>query len=169
VTLAARLVLVVVALLTAAFAFAPPSSGAHLFPWDKADHFCAFFAITTAAVVAFPRASLLVIAAAVSAAGAGIELIQALPFVARDCDVMDWMAENAAIAAVFGVIFAADIRRGGRPISDLAAVLGLLGGPVAAAAEAPDDEDRAEHQAPGAPAQRAVATQERAREHVGGL
>jgi hypothetical protein len=107
----ARVMLVVCVLVTVAFAFAPPSTGAHILPWDKADHFCAFFAITTAAVVSFPRTPVLWIAVAASALGAGIELVQALPVVDRDCDVWDWVAENIAIGAVVGVVIAASIRR----------------------------------------------------------
>lgn len=109
--IAARLALCAFALTTAVFAFAAPGSGAHLFPWDKADHFSAFFAIMAAGVVAFPRVRMAWIAAAVSAAGAAIELIQGLAPVGRDCDVWDWMAENAAIAAVIAVVVAGDIRR----------------------------------------------------------
>src|ERR1700761_9151525 len=103
---AARLGLVGCALITAAFAFAPPRSGAHLFPWDKADHFSAFFAITTAGIVAFPRVRLVWIALVVSAAGAAIELVQGLSWVGRDCDVWDWVAENVAIGAVMGLVVA---------------------------------------------------------------
>lgn len=109
--LAARAALIGCAIITAVYAFAPPGSGRHLFPWDKADHFASFFAITTAAVVALPRVRLAWIAIAVSAAGGAIELIQALPSVGRDCDVWDWIAENAAIAAVIGLVVAAALRR----------------------------------------------------------
>lgn len=108
---AARLALCACALITAAFAFAAPGSGAHLFPWDKADHFAAFFAITATGVVAFPRARMVWIAVVASAAGGAIELIQGLAPVGRDCDVWDWMAENAAIAAVVGMVVAGDLRR----------------------------------------------------------
>ena len=108
---AARLGFIACALVTVAFAFAPARSGAHLFPWDKADHFSAFFAITTAGVVAFPRVRLVWIALVASAAGAAIELIQGLSWVGRDCDVWDWVAENAAIAAVIGLVIASELRR----------------------------------------------------------
>jgi hypothetical protein len=109
--LAARVALIACAIVTAIYAFAPPGSGRHLFPWDKADHFASFFAITAAAVVALPRVRLVWIALLVSAAGGAIELIQALPGVGRDCDVWDWVAENAAIAAVVGLVIAAEVRR----------------------------------------------------------
>jgi hypothetical protein len=109
--IAARAALLGCAVLTAVYAFAPPGSGKHLFPWDKADHFASFFAIMTAAAVAFPRVRLIWIALVVSAAGGAIELIQGLPNVERDRDVWDWVAENAAIGAVVGLIIAAELRR----------------------------------------------------------
>jgi VanZ family protein len=108
---AARTGFIACAVITFAFAFAPAHSGAHLFPWDKADHFAAFFAITTAGVVAFPRTRLIWIALVVSAAGAGIEVVQGLAWVGRDSDIKDWVAENAAIAAVMGLVVASELRR----------------------------------------------------------
>ena len=109
--IAARAALFGCALITAVFAFSPPGSGRHLFPWDKADHFSSFLAITTAAIVAFPRLPLVWIAIAVSASGGAIELIQGLPGVGRDCDVWDWVAENAAIGAVIALVIAVELRR----------------------------------------------------------
>jgi hypothetical protein len=102
--------LVACALITAVFAFSPPKDGLHVTPWDKADHFCAFFAIMTAAMVSFPRQKLIWVAFWVSMSGAAIELIQGLPFVHRDCDVFDWLAENLAIGAVIGLVIATRIR-----------------------------------------------------------
>ena len=107
-----RLALAGCILITAWSAFAPPGAvRPHLFPWDKAEHFSAFFALTACALVAFPKAGLGRIAAGLSAFGAVIELIQALPFVHRDGDVRDWIADTVAIGAVVGVVIAARIRR----------------------------------------------------------
>lgn len=93
-------------------AFAPAhDGGSGLFPWDKADHFSAFFVLTGLAMVALPRQPLWRIAAAMSALGAAIELIQGLPFVGRDCDFWDWVAEMVAISAVYAVVLAAKMRR----------------------------------------------------------
>ena len=109
---AARAALVGCLLLTAWGAFAPPGvARPHLFPWDKAEHFSAFFALTACAMAAFPRVRLAWIAGGLSACGALVELIQALPFVNRDCDWKDWVADTAAILAVVGVVLAARIRR----------------------------------------------------------
>lgn len=77
----------------------PSHSAPRLFPWDKAEHFAAFYALTLLSLAAFPRRSRLALAVALSAFGAGIELVQALPFVNRDCDVLDWVADTVAIAA----------------------------------------------------------------------
>ena len=85
--------------------------GTGLFPWDKADHFTAFFVLTGLAMVALPRQPLWRIAAGMAVVGAVIEVIQGLPFVGRDCDFWDWVAEMCAISAVYGVILAAKLRR----------------------------------------------------------
>jgi hypothetical protein len=102
-------------------AFAPArQGGGGLFPWDKADHFSAFFVLTGLAVVALPRQPLWRIAAGIATVGALIEVIQGLPFVNRDCDFWDWVAELCAISAVYAVILAARLRRSfaGEPETD---------------------------------------------------
>ena len=109
---AARVSLALCALLTAWGAFSPPNAmHPHLFPWDKAEHFSAFFALTACALLAFPRLSMGWIAAGLSASGALIELIQGLPFVHRDMDVKDWVADTVAVLAVVGVVILARVRR----------------------------------------------------------
>ncbi len=77
----------------------PPSRAWHLVPWDKAEHFIAFYALTGLAGAAFPRRNLLVIAVWLSAFGALIELVQGLDIVHRDRDFWDWVADTTAIAA----------------------------------------------------------------------
>ena len=68
-----------------------------LAPWDKAEHFIAFYALTGLAVAAFPKRNLFVIAALLSAFGALIEIVQGLPIVHRDRDFWDWVADTIAI------------------------------------------------------------------------
>lgn len=80
-------------------AFVLPHKMLRLFHWDKAEHFTAFYVLMVLAALAFPRRSLAVIAIALSALGAGIEVVQAMPFVARDSDVWDWVADTLAIGA----------------------------------------------------------------------
>jgi hypothetical protein len=86
-------------LFTFAEAVMPARKAIPLFPWDKAEHFVAFYVLTILAASAFPRRSLLLVAAALSAFGAVIELVQALPFVNRDCDFWDWVADTIAVGA----------------------------------------------------------------------
>jgi hypothetical protein len=77
----------------------PPSHALQLVPWDKAEHFIAFYALTGLAAAAFPRANLLLIAALLSGFGALIELVQGTPLVHRDMDFWDWVADSLAITA----------------------------------------------------------------------
>jgi hypothetical protein len=77
----------------------PPTHAVQLVPWDKAEHFVAFYALTGLAVAAFPGCRLWVIAALLSAFGAFIEFVQGLPIVHRDRDFWDWVADSIAILA----------------------------------------------------------------------
>lgn len=108
---AARLAFVGALCVTFWFAFAPPGHGEGFFPWDKANHILAFFVLTGLALVAFPRVKPAWLALALSAVGALIEAIQGLPFVHRDCDIWDWVADSCAILAVMAVATGAALRR----------------------------------------------------------
>jgi hypothetical protein len=77
----------------------PPKLAVQLVPWDKAEHFLAFYGLTGLALAAFPRKNLYVICAVLSAFGALIEVVQGLPMVNRDEDVWDWVADTLAIIA----------------------------------------------------------------------
>jgi hypothetical protein len=77
----------------------PPRQAVQLVPWDKAEHFIAFYALTGLAAAAFPRRSLIVIALLLSGFGALIEFVQGLSFVHRDRDFWDWVADTLAILA----------------------------------------------------------------------
>lgn len=77
----------------------PPQHALQLVPWDKAEHFIAFYGLTGLAVAAFPRYPILVIAVLLSGFGALIEYVQGLPMVHRDRDFWDWVADTVAIAA----------------------------------------------------------------------
>lgn len=80
-------------------AVVPPSRAVQLVPWDKAEHFIAFYALTGLAAAAFPRRNLFVISALLSGFGALIEVVQGLDFVQRDRDFWDWVADTLAIIA----------------------------------------------------------------------
>ena len=96
----ARIVLAIAAALTAYGAFAPPSDAPALLPWDKAEHFLAFAAMMSVAILAFPRSRIWPIALCFSAGGALIELIQLTPWVGRDAEVGDWVADTCGVLAV---------------------------------------------------------------------
>ncbi len=95
----ARLGFFAALLFTFVSAVVPPQRALQLVPWDKAEHFIAFYVLTGLAAAAFPRSKLAVIGVSLSAFGAMIELVQALPIVARDCDFWDWVADSIAILA----------------------------------------------------------------------
>ena len=78
----------------------PVGNGPGLFPWDKAAHFTAFYVLMGLAAAAYPRRALWLIGALLSAFGALIELVQALPIVHRDCDFWDWVADTIGVLAV---------------------------------------------------------------------
>jgi len=77
----------------------PPTNAVQLVPWDKAEHFIAFYALTGLAAAAFPAGRLWIIAVLLSLFGALIEFVQGLPIVHRDRDFWDWVADSIAIIA----------------------------------------------------------------------
>jgi len=77
----------------------PPRDALQLVPWDKAEHFIAFYGLTGLAVAAFPRRNLFILAAVLSGFGAFIEYVQGLDIVHRDRDFWDWVADTIAIGA----------------------------------------------------------------------
>jgi hypothetical protein len=80
-------------------AVVPPSHAVQLVPWDKAEHFIAFYTLTGLGAAAFPKRHLLTIAVFLSGFGAFIEFVQGLPMVQRDRDLWDWVADTLAIVA----------------------------------------------------------------------
>lgn len=110
---AARLLFWPAVALTMYGAFSPPGRMAGLLPWDKAEHFVAFYALCLLGLLAFPRTRPLVIGLALSAFGGLIEIVQALPLVHRDADWRDWLADTVAIAAVLIPMVAVRVRNSG--------------------------------------------------------
>jgi hypothetical protein len=80
-------------------AVVPPAHAVQIAPWDKAEHFIAFYALTGLAVAAFPKRNLLIIVIFLSGFGALIEFVQGLSMVHRDRDFWDWVADTLAIFA----------------------------------------------------------------------
>ncbi len=91
----------------------PPRQAVQLVPWDKAEHFIAFYTLTGLAVAAFPRHRLVIIAALLSGFGALIEFVQGLSIVHRDRDFWDWVADTLAVAAALAPMLLVWWRRQG--------------------------------------------------------
>jgi hypothetical protein len=77
---------------------------------DKYQHMLAFGALTFLSVMAFPDTPLLRIGERLSFLGAMIEVVQSIPALHRDCDIMDWVADTAIIAVIL-LVAAFSLRR----------------------------------------------------------
>jgi len=80
-------------------AVVPGEDAPELMPWDKAQHFLAFYVLALLGAAAYPRAGLLRIGAWLSGFGAFIELVQMIPQLRRDAELLDWVADTVAITA----------------------------------------------------------------------
>jgi len=103
----ALLALAIVVAVTMALLPHPPRIAAGLS--DKIQHMAAFATLAALAAAAYPRTPLLRLGERLSFLGALIEVLQAIPALHRDCDILDWVADTVAIAAV--LLAAAVIRR----------------------------------------------------------
>ena len=90
---------VAVLLFTLAAALAPNAQAPDLGHGDKVNHIAAFVTLSVMAAWAWPAARLWRIGVVMSAFGAAIEGLQAIPFIARDAEWADWYADTAAAAA----------------------------------------------------------------------
>jgi hypothetical protein len=73
-------------------------------PNDKVQHIAAFATLALLGSFAYPRVQLLKLLAGLSLFGALIEVVQAIPMLHRDSDVLDWLADTAAVAVVLLLI-----------------------------------------------------------------
>ena len=73
-------------------------------PSDKIQHILAFVTLGLLGSFAYPRAAAIRLIAALSLFGAFIEIAQAIPFLHRDSDPLDWLADTIACAVVVMVI-----------------------------------------------------------------
>jgi hypothetical protein len=74
---------------------------------DKAYHMLAFAVLAGMGWFAFPRLSTLQLAVALSAIGAIIEFLQAIPFVQGNPQFNDWLADNLGLALMLAVLWGA--------------------------------------------------------------
>ena len=82
-------------------------------PTDKVLHIVAFLTLSALAATAYPRVGLVRIAVWLSAFGALIEIVQAVPALHRDADVVDWLVDTAAVAVALGVVWLFRRKRAG--------------------------------------------------------
>lgn len=85
-------------------AILPQREAPHLGGSDKVDHMAAFLTVTILARLAHPRVPIWRLLVLVAAFGAAIELSQAVPFIHRDAEWADWVADMAA--ALIGLVVA---------------------------------------------------------------
>lgn len=76
----------------------PPEVPGH--PSDKVQHIAAFATLALLGSFAYPRAALTKLLLWLSLFGAFIEVVQAIPALHRDSDVLDWLADTAAVGTV---------------------------------------------------------------------
>jgi hypothetical protein len=99
-------------------AIVPGYDAPHLGGSDKLDHMAAFFTITFLGRAAYPRLPVFLLFLAMAGFGAFIEASQAMPFIGRDAEWTDWLADVAAsfvglvVAQPFAIL--ADRRRARR-------------------------------------------------------
>lgn len=73
-------------------------------PNDKVQHIAAFATLALLGVFAYPRIALMRLLTGLSMFGAFIELVQAIPILHRDSDILDWLADTAAAATILLVV-----------------------------------------------------------------
>lgn len=78
--------------------------------WDKANHALAFLVLTALTAIGWPRLRRLPLVALMMVAGCAIELIQGLPVIGRDADLMDVVADGAGVLLGLIVLAALDRR-----------------------------------------------------------
>jgi VanZ family protein len=88
----------------------PPEVPGH--PNDKLQHIAAFVTLSLLGSFAYPTMALVALGLRLSLFGAFIELVQAIPALHRDSDIMDWLADTVAVAIV--LLFVALLRRAPR-------------------------------------------------------
>ena len=71
---------------------------------DKAQHSLAFAVLSVLAAAGWPAAPLLRIGERLSFVGALIEVVQSIPALHRDCDILDWVTDTVAIAVTLLIV-----------------------------------------------------------------
>lgn len=74
-------------------------------PNDKIQHIIAFATLAALGSFAYPKTALTKLLVGLSFFGAFIEVVQLVPVLHRDSDVLDWIADTAAVAAVLAFVW----------------------------------------------------------------
>jgi hypothetical protein len=69
-------------------------------PSDKVQHITAFATLALIGSFAYPTTALTSLLLRLSLFGAAIEIVQAIPVLHRDSDVLDWLADTVAVALI---------------------------------------------------------------------
>lgn len=101
-----------------AFTLAVYPSPVHLLLSDKWQHMMAFAVLATFASAAYSRLPLIALLIGLSIFGGLIEVVQALPAIHRDSDVLDWIADTFAVIVVLLIVQAWRLRPTAAPAGD---------------------------------------------------
>ena len=72
---------------------------------DKFEHMLAFAVLAGLGAVAYRETPLFRLGERLSFLGAVIEVVQSIPSLHRDCDIMDWVTDTIAVGAVLGLVW----------------------------------------------------------------
>lgn len=86
-------------------ALLPDATAPDLGDGDKVNHIVAFATLSVLAAWAWPRTQVWRIALWLSALGALIEGLQAIPFIARDAEWADWIADTNATIITMVIVW----------------------------------------------------------------
>ena len=73
-------------------------------PNDKLQHITAFATLALLGSFAYPSTRLVKLLVGLSLFGAAIEFVQAIPVLHRDSDILDWIADTAAVIVVLLIV-----------------------------------------------------------------
>jgi len=73
-------------------------------PSDKLQHLIAFAGLTALAAAAYPRTRLVKIAIGMAVYGALVEIVQSIPALNRQAELLDWVADIAGIALTLAAL-----------------------------------------------------------------
>ena len=78
---------------------------------DKFEHSLAFAVLALLGALAYRATRLLRIGERLSLLGAAIELVQSIPGLHRDCDILDWVTDTIAVGIVLVLVWAWRVSR----------------------------------------------------------